>query len=109
MDPKAWKKRRYLLNYKRQYWLAYVEKITLALTIHLILLQNNRVINILPNLQAYFAKRRYFPILMFTFALILHMSPKSNMWTGIMLTLAHHSVAKTNSICEYIYYTTHTY
>ena len=40
-------------------------------------------------------------------ALILHMSPKSNMWTGIMLTLAHHSVAKTNSICEYIYYTTY--
>ena len=26
MDPKAWKKQRYLLNYKRQYWSAYVEK-----------------------------------------------------------------------------------
>ena len=25
MVPKAWKKLRYLLSYKRQYWLAYVE------------------------------------------------------------------------------------
>ena len=63
--PKALNKRRY----SRQYWLAYVEKIALALAILNGPLKNKRVINILANLQAYFNKRRYFPILMSTFGI----------------------------------------
>ena len=51
-----------------QYWLVYVEKIALALSLFRELLKHKRVINILPSLQAYFDKRRYFPILMSTFA-----------------------------------------
>ena len=50
-----------------------IEPTALALSISRDLLKNKRVINILPNLQAYFAKRRYFPILMFTFAHRSHM------------------------------------
>ena len=42
-------------------------KIPLALSILQYPPQNKHVINILPNLQAYFDKRRYFPILMSTF------------------------------------------
>ena len=40
----------------------------LALSLFRELLKHKRVINILPSLQAYFDKRRYFPILMSTFA-----------------------------------------
>ena len=43
----------------------------LALSIFRDLLKTKRVINILPNLQAYFNKRRYFPILMSTFVLMI--------------------------------------
>ena len=41
-----------------------IEPTALALSISRDLLKNKRVINILPNLQAYFNNRRYFPILM---------------------------------------------
>ena len=44
-----------------------IEPTALALSISRDLLKNKRVINILPNLQANFNKRRYFPILMSTF------------------------------------------
>ena len=59
----------WIVAYQLQYWITLLrEKTTLALPIFSELLRNNRVIVILPNLQAYFDKRRYFPILMFTFA-----------------------------------------
>ena len=50
-----------------KYWIKQ-KKIALALSIFRDLLKSKRVINILPILQAYFNKRRYFPILMSTFA-----------------------------------------
>ena len=55
---------------KRKYWINRLSKkqlLWLALSILRDLLKTKRVINILPNLQAYFNKRRYFPILMSTF------------------------------------------
>ena len=45
-----------------------IKKFPLALSILGDLLKHKRVIDISPNLQAYFNKRRYFPILMSTFA-----------------------------------------
>ena len=59
--------RTYRGRHKSRKKAALAAQTALALSIFRELLKHKRVINILPNLQAYFDKRRYFPILMSTF------------------------------------------